>query len=166
MAKKLPASSGDMRDRGSIPGSGRSPGGGHSNPLQYSCLENPMDRRARWAAIHGVAESDMIEETRHSLGVSNSFLCAVFSALSAVQISSQVILTSAEEDCVTDCLSIKKGTEAVRAAPSPQGHAARTLQRQLEPRQCDLRGLSLPGKKQSLDTVKLTQSSSAMCAPY
>ena len=39
---------------GSIPGSGRSPGGGHGNPLQYSCLENPMDRGAWWATVHWV----------------------------------------------------------------------------------------------------------------
>ena len=43
--KELPANAGDIRDMGSIPGSGRSPGGGHGNPLQYSCLENPMERR-------------------------------------------------------------------------------------------------------------------------
>ena len=43
MAKNLPASAGDIRDAGSIPGWGRSPGGGNGNPLQYSCLENPMD---------------------------------------------------------------------------------------------------------------------------
>ena len=47
----------DLRDFGSIPGSGRSPGGGHSNSLQYSCLENPMDRGAWWATVHRVAES-------------------------------------------------------------------------------------------------------------
>ena len=46
MVKKLPDNEGDIRDRGSIPGSGRSPGGGHGNPLEYSCLENPMDRGA------------------------------------------------------------------------------------------------------------------------
>ena len=46
-----------LRDTGSIPGSGRSPGGGHGNPLQYSCLENPMDREAWWATVHGVAKS-------------------------------------------------------------------------------------------------------------
>ena len=44
-------------DVGSIPGSGRSPGGGHGNPLQYSCLENPMDRGAWQATVHGVAKS-------------------------------------------------------------------------------------------------------------
>ena len=44
-------------DLGSIPGSGRSPGGGNDNPLQYSCLENPMDRGAWRATVHGVAKS-------------------------------------------------------------------------------------------------------------
>ena len=48
MTKNLPASAGDVKDAGSIPGSGRSLGGGHSNPLHYSSLENPMDRRAWW----------------------------------------------------------------------------------------------------------------------
>ena len=45
-------------NRHSVPGSARSPGGGHGNPLQYSCLENPMDKGAWWATVHGVAESD------------------------------------------------------------------------------------------------------------
>ena len=44
-------------DLGSVPGLGRSPGGGHGNPLQYSCLENSMDRGAWWATVHGVAKS-------------------------------------------------------------------------------------------------------------
>ena len=48
-------------DLGSIPGSGRSPGEGNGNPLQYSCLENPMDGGAWWAIVHGVTESDMTE---------------------------------------------------------------------------------------------------------
>ena len=55
--KSLPANAGDGRDTGSVPGLGRFPGGGHSNPLQYSCLENPMDRGAWWAAVPGVTES-------------------------------------------------------------------------------------------------------------
>ena len=50
LIKKLAANSGDIRDVGSIPGLGRCPGEGHGNPLQYSCLENPMDRGA-WQAI-------------------------------------------------------------------------------------------------------------------
>ena len=48
---------GDIRDKGSIPGSGRSPGEGNGNPLQYSCLKNPMARGAWWATVHGVAKS-------------------------------------------------------------------------------------------------------------
>ena len=55
--KNLTASAGDERDEGSIPGSGRSPGGGRSNPLQYSCLENPMDRGAWQATVHKVTKS-------------------------------------------------------------------------------------------------------------
>ena len=47
----------NARDLGSVPGLGRSPGEGNRNPLQYSCLENPMDRGAWWAMIHGVAKS-------------------------------------------------------------------------------------------------------------
>ena len=57
VVKNLPASVGDVRDPGSVPGSGRSPGGGHGNSLQYSCLENPMDRGAWWATVHGVAKN-------------------------------------------------------------------------------------------------------------
>ena len=57
VVKTLLADAGDVRDVGSIPGSGRSPGGGNSNSLQYSCLENPMDREALWAIVHGVAKS-------------------------------------------------------------------------------------------------------------
>ena len=57
MVKNPPADAGDARDIGSIPGSGRSPGGGNGNPLQYSCLENPMDRGAWRAAVHGVTKS-------------------------------------------------------------------------------------------------------------
>ena len=55
--KNFPASAGDIRDTGSIPGSGRSPGGGNGNALYYSCLENPTDRGAWRAAVHRVTES-------------------------------------------------------------------------------------------------------------
>jgi len=48
---------GDTGDKVPIPGWGRSPGGGHGNPLQNSCLENPMDRGAWWATVHSVAQS-------------------------------------------------------------------------------------------------------------
>ena len=52
-----PASAGDLRDTGSIPRLGRSPGEGNGSPLQYSCLENPMDREAWWAVAHMVTKS-------------------------------------------------------------------------------------------------------------
>ena len=57
MVKNLPANAGDLRGMGYIPGLGRSPGGGHGSLLQYSCLENPMDRGAWWATVHQVAKS-------------------------------------------------------------------------------------------------------------
>ena len=57
VVKNPPANAGDIRDAGSIPGSGRSPVEGKGNPLQYSCLENPTDRGAWSAMVHGVAQS-------------------------------------------------------------------------------------------------------------
>ena len=57
MVKNPPADAADRRDVGLIPGSGRSPGGGNGNPLQYSCLENPMDRGAWWATAYGGTKS-------------------------------------------------------------------------------------------------------------
>ena len=64
VVKNLPANAGDVRDVGSIPRLGRSPGVGNGNPLQYSCLENPMDREAWQATVHSVSEeSDATEHT-------------------------------------------------------------------------------------------------------
>ena len=57
MVKNLPVNAKDIRDTGLNPGSGRAHGGGHGNSLQYCCLENPMDRGARWATVHGVTKS-------------------------------------------------------------------------------------------------------------
>ena len=56
VVKKPPTNEGDARDVGSVPGSGRSPGGGHGNPLWYSCLENPMDKEAWQAIVHRVTQ--------------------------------------------------------------------------------------------------------------
>ena len=61
MVKDPPANAGDVRDTGLISGSGRSPEGGNGNPLQYSCLENPMLRGVWWATVHGAADLDMTE---------------------------------------------------------------------------------------------------------
>ena len=57
MVKNPPANAGDIRDAGSIPGLGRSPGGRNDIPIQYACLKNPMDRGAWQATVHGAAES-------------------------------------------------------------------------------------------------------------
>ena len=61
MVKNPPANARDIRDAGLIPGLGRFPGEGNGNLLQYSCLENPMDRGAWWVTVHGVADWDMTE---------------------------------------------------------------------------------------------------------
>ena len=57
VVKNQPANAGGIKEMSSIPRLGRSPGAGHGNPLQYFCLENPMDRGAWWATVHGVTES-------------------------------------------------------------------------------------------------------------
>ena len=66
VVKNLPASAGDLRDMGSIPGLGRSPGGGRGNPLQYSCLENPMDRGVWWATVHRVTKNQTRLKRQHT----------------------------------------------------------------------------------------------------
>ena len=66
MAENPSAQEGDIRDGSSVPGLGRSPGGGHGNPLQYSCLENPMNRGAWWLQSMGLQMSDTTEQLRHS----------------------------------------------------------------------------------------------------
>ena len=64
LVKYPPANEGDTGDVGSIPGSGKSPGGGNGNPLQYSCLENPKDRGAWWTTVRGITELDTTQHTR------------------------------------------------------------------------------------------------------
>ena len=63
MIKNLPDNARETRNMASVPGLGRYPGGANGNPLQYSCLENHMDRGAWQAVVHGVTESDMTEVT-------------------------------------------------------------------------------------------------------
>ena len=65
VVKNPPANAGDARDVGSIPGLGRSSGGGHGNPFQYSCLKNPMDRGAWWSTDQRVAKSWTRLSTQH-----------------------------------------------------------------------------------------------------
>ena len=75
--KNLPANAGDVRDAGSIPGPGGSPGGGHGNPLQYSRLENPMDGGTWWATVYGAAKNWTQLSTRtHIMCVQFNNVCS------------------------------------------------------------------------------------------
>ena len=66
VVKNLPTNAGDIRDASLMPASGRPPGGRHDNPLQYSCLENPMDRGTWWATVPRIAKSDMTKVTEQA----------------------------------------------------------------------------------------------------
>ena len=89
MVKNLPASVGNIRDTGLIPGSGRSPREGYGNLLQYSCLENPMDRGAWQATVHGVSKSQTQVNwlSTHSTLISES----IFVSLIQSYVSSAII---------------------------------------------------------------------------
>ena len=87
MVKNLPANAGDTRDAGSIPELGRSPGGELGDPLQYSCLENPMDRGAWRAAARGVTESDRTDGT-HTRSLVDCGYDAVYRSLELIPVAS------------------------------------------------------------------------------
>ena len=72
--KESACNAGDTEDEGFIPGLGRSPGGGNDNPLQYSCLKNPMDRGAWWATVHGVARAGHDKCYKHMCSSSTTLL--------------------------------------------------------------------------------------------
>ena len=75
VVRNPPTNARDIRDTGSIPGLGGSPGEGHGSPLQYSCLENPMDRGYWRDTVHGVAKSGTTQATIHTLGTSGKSAC-------------------------------------------------------------------------------------------
>ena len=83
MVKNLPVNVGEVREAGSVPGSGRSPGGGPGNSLHYSCLENPTDREAWWAAVHRVAQSQtqLKRFSRHAFYHIHIFVAAKYGRL-------------------------------------------------------------------------------------
>ena len=107
VVKNLPVNAGDLRDAGLIPGSGRSPGGGHDNPLQYSCLENPMDRGVWQATVHRVMKSQIWLKwlSTHTLRYpgKNSKLLLTLDLQLYYNIS-RMILIIHESNCVIFCL--------------------------------------------------------------
>ena len=118
VVKNQPANAGNVRDPGSIPGSGRSPGEGNGNPLQYSCLENPMDRGAWWATIQRAAKSQTGLKglsAREGRGSGNE--CALTRFLGWGLFTEQCVLTGGGQG--TDCVSW--GKCAPPLAPSPEG---------------------------------------------
>ena len=82
MVKKLPANAGDGWVAGLIPGSGRSPGGGNGNPLQYSCLENPVDRGDWQATVYGVTKESDTTECIHTHSHSHTHTLSLSLSLS------------------------------------------------------------------------------------
>ena len=78
VVKNLPANGGDQGSVGSIPGLERSPGGGHGNPLQYSCLENPMDRGAWQTTVHRLQSWTRVKRLSMHIIYPLSFLCVLF----------------------------------------------------------------------------------------
>ena len=83
MVKNLPANAGDTEDMGSIPGLERFPGEGSGHPLQYSCLENSMDRGAWWTTVHGITESDTTERAHvHAASYHSTSSCCQCSGFS------------------------------------------------------------------------------------
>ena len=94
VAKNLPANAGDIRDTGLILGLGRSPGGGHGNPLQYSCLRNPMDRRTWQATAHGVAKNQTRPKLLSPAQVIHNTTSDPISLFSVAQYSPCIVCTS------------------------------------------------------------------------
>ena len=98
----------DIRDAGLIPGSGRPPGGRHGNPLQYACLENPMDRGAWWVTVHSVAQSQT------QLKRLSTQTCAGSPALSATKVANLNTNISAITSTVNDLNTPARKSEAGR----------------------------------------------------
>ena len=102
--KEPPANAGDIRDTNLIPGSGRSPGGGHGNPPQYSCLENPMDRGACWATVHRVTQSWTRLKHTHTHTHTHPFVSKVMSLL--FNTLSRFVIAFLIEVLVSQCVQL------------------------------------------------------------
>ena len=97
MAKDPPANAGDIRDVDLIFGSGRSPGGGHGNPLEYSCLENPMDREAWRLTVHRVASVGLKRLGTQAVQKNQVFLYSLFKIFFSVNKLSQMTYSISDQ---------------------------------------------------------------------
>ena len=103
VVKSPPANAGDLRDSGLTPGLGRSPGGGHGNPLQYSCMENPKDRGAWWATVHGVTKS----QSRSDLAAAAAATCQQKAIFTNVQVMVTLTVVSPKSPASRSSTKIK-----------------------------------------------------------
>ena len=97
VAKDPPANAGDIRDVDLIFGSGRSPGGGHGNPLEYSCLENPMDREACWVTVHRVTSVGLKRLGTQAVQENQVFLYSLFKIFFSVNKLSQMTYSISDQ---------------------------------------------------------------------
>ena len=104
MIKNLVANAGDAKHVGLIPGSGRSPGVGNDNPLQYSCLENPMGRRVQWATVHGDTKSQTQLEQHFTLHYHCFISSLIYYLRHSVSSYSMYVIT------VLSCQQLQRGT--------------------------------------------------------
>ena len=108
VVKNPPANAGDIRNTGLTLGSGRSPGGGHGHPLQYSCLENPMDREAWQATVHWVGKSPtgLKQLSTHTASLLGKIYSLNFAGMNS--------------NCAYKCLisAIRKGSASEMVAPT------------------------------------------------
>ena len=145
-SRDLPASAGTSGDVGSVPGLGRSPGGGHGNPLQCSCLENPMDRGAWWATVHGVTkELDMTQQVnkKKSLEKQHFWLVQLSAPISgSILGTKQILLTVVETTPILT--SLLTGSNIKELAMTAVFHMGTSMYTRL---QCQLS----PGKWVLLD---------------
>ena len=152
---EVKASACNAGDLGSIPGLGRSPGGRHGNPLQYSCLENPLDGGAWWATVHGVAKN----RTRLSDFVSSTYFCVDTSEYVVLCLVTQLCLNFVTPWTVAHQAPLSMGILQARilewvAMPTSRGSSQPTVQTWSPTLQADSLP-SLPPGRHTLNNIAL-----------
>ena len=126
MVKNPPASEGDARDSVSVPGWGRSPGGGHGNPLQHSCLESPMDRGAWWAAIRGVTKNRTRLST-HTHTYTPQKVISLSSSVQALHVTAPSLALPGPAPQPTEDLAVRAAEVPVPSPPAASAAAPAVL---------------------------------------